>query len=120
MQPLRRIRRELRSNGRAGPHSGPSTVIHGGIEREYWRTRYAARDYVEPGYGFRDYEPAFRYGWELRAGYGECEWDAVEDELAAGWERFRGDSRLSWEEAAPAAKDAFHRAGEPPAALAVA
>lgn len=115
MQPLRRARRELRMNGGPAPSCRTPDLVHGGIEREHWRTHYTHCDYVEPGYGFPDYEPAFRYGWELRAGYGACDWEAVEDELAQGWERFRGDSRLTWDEAAPAVRDAFERAGEEPA-----
>lgn len=120
MQALRRIRRELRSQGRAGPGNGAPDVVHGAIEREYWRTHHAGRDYVEPGHGFRDYEPAYRYGWEVRAGYGACEWESIQDDLAQGWERFKDTSRLSWEEAAPAVREAFHRAGEATSSRAVA
>lgn len=105
MERLRRVRR----NGRWRS----STVIHGSIEREYWRTRYNSRDYVDHSQGFRDYEPAFRYGWELRAGYGGQEWSELEPKAAAGWERFRGDCSLGWGDAAPAVREAYERAGRP-------
>lgn len=112
MQPIRRMPREMHAAGSGPPGRAPA-VIHGSLEREYWRVHYLARDYVEPGYGFRAYEPAFRYGWELRAGYGERAWDALEAALAEGWERFRGDSPLPWEKAAPAVRDAYAHAAEP-------
>lgn len=104
MEKLRRVRRTGRSRG--------GIVIHGSIEREYWRTRYNSRDYVDHSQGFRDYEPAFRYGWELRAGYGGWTWSELKPVAAAGWKRFRGDCCLGWEEAAPAVREAFERAGK--------
>lgn len=111
MQPIRRSRREIQRHRRpAGDRSTPR-VIHGSIEREYWRTHYKTCDYVQPSYGFRDYEPAYRYGWEFRAAYGDADWAAAESELAAGWPRYRGDCRLSWAAAAPAVRDGFVHAG---------
>ena len=105
MERLRRVRRGGRWRATKG--------IHGSIEREYWRTRYNSREYVDHCQGFREYEPAFRYGWELRAGYGDRRWSDLEPMVAAGWERFRGDCSLGWEEAAPAVREAFERAGKP-------
>lgn len=113
MQPIRRMPREMPASGGPGPARRAPAVVHGSLEREYWRVHYLARGYVEPHYGFRDYEPAFRYGWELRAGYGDREWEALEAALAAGWERFRGDSALPWDKAAPAVRDAYARSAEP-------
>jgi hypothetical protein len=112
MQSIRRVRRELQSS--RGTSNGHAALpIHGSIERDYWRIHYNERDYVEPSYGFRAYEPAFRYGWEFRAGYGERGWREAEAILAAGWERFKGDCPLPWEKAAPAVHDAYTRSAEP-------
>lgn len=111
MQPIRRSRREIQRFRYPDGHGSTPLVIHGSIEREYWRTHYNACNYVQPRFGFRDYEPAYRYGWELRAGYGDADWSAVESDLAAGWPRYRGECRLSWRDAAPAVRDGFLHAG---------
>lgn len=112
MQPIRRSRREIQRHRQSNGDRSTPLVIHGSIEREYWRTHYNARDYVQPSYGFRDYEPAYRYGWEFRAGYGDADWSAIESDLAAGWPRYRGECRLSWRDAAPAVRDGFIHAGD--------
>jgi hypothetical protein len=115
MQPIRRVPREIHHTAGPGSLRRAPAVVHGSLEREYWRAQYLERDYVEASHGFRDYEPAFRYGWELRAGYGEHDWRRDEARLAAGWERFKGDCPLSWEKAAPAVFDAYALAAEPKA-----
>lgn len=111
MQPIRRNCREI-ERFRAAAREPIPMVVHGSIERAYWRTHFGARDYVDPNYGFRAYEPAYRYGWEFRAGYGAADWRAAERELAAGWPRYKGDCPLTWEEAAPAVRDGYLHAGK--------
>lgn len=57
---------------------------------------------------FEDYRPAYRYGTQTRANYGDREWDdKLENELKEGWDKTKGKSRLTWERAKAAVKDAF-------------
>lgn len=78
-------------------------------ESEYWRTEYASRPYYDRQYEYKDYEPAYRYGNELRAS-GSSEWDAsTESRAREGWDRAKTESRLQWDKAKDAIRDAFDR-----------
>lgn len=109
MQAIRRHRREIHDS--EAPYQRASAV-HADVEREYWKENFHSRDYIRPKHDFSDYEPAYRYGWECRAAYGDKDWEEIQDELAAGWFHFRSDCSLTWDEAAPAAKDAYDHAGK--------
>ena len=66
--------------------------------------------YASSGARWEDYEPAYRYGWESRARYGNRNWDEVEPELGRNWNEYnRGAARQTWDEAKLATKDAWHR-----------
>lgn len=75
--------------------------------------RYFAARFDQAGYRagdetFEDYRPAYRYGTRTRTRYADRDWDErLEDELARGWEQVRGSSRLTWERAKAAVKEAF-------------
>lgn len=88
-------------------------TVQADIERAHWARRFEELDYIRPKHDFSDYEAAFRYGWECRAAYGNTSWEEIEDDLAAGWFRFRSDSPLAWKEAEPAVRDAYEHAGTP-------
>jgi hypothetical protein len=75
----------------------------------YWRDNFAGRPYYEQGMVYEDYEPAYRYASEYRGRYPGRSFDDVEAEMGSGWERFKGKSRLNWEKAKLAARDAWHR-----------
>ena len=77
-----------------------------------WRDQYKTRDYADKNFDYdRDYRSAYRYGTYLRHQNPKRTWDAsAENEFASGWERAKGDSRLTWERAKLAAKDAWHAA----------
>ena len=38
------------------------------VEEAYWRDNYLARPYVDRSLAYDNYAPAYRYGWESRAG----------------------------------------------------
>ncbi|HET7041921.1 MAG TPA: glycine zipper domain-containing protein [Gemmatimonadales bacterium] len=79
-------------------------------EETYWRENYRTRPYARPDRTYEDYEPAYRYGWESRARYGNRNWDEVEPELGRNWNEYnRGSARQTWDEAKLATKDAWHR-----------
>lgn len=111
MEPVRRNRI---------PQRQPAVAhrIDGAREHAYWQDHFDIVDYTAPKTTFGDYEPAFRYGWESRAGYPLRTWEEVEEELARGWEKYRGENELSWRLARPAVRDAWRRAGLTAGALA--
>ena len=75
--------------------------------------RHFASNFENTGYrtgdeSFDDYRPAYRYGTQSRTRYQGRDWDdGLEHELKQGWDKTKGDSRLAWERAKVAVKDAF-------------
>jgi hypothetical protein len=55
----------------------------------------------------RDYEPAYRFGWQARSRYVDKQWEDVQDELQRDWEAQRGTSSLSWVQAREACQNAW-------------
>lgn len=74
----------------------------------HFSSRFDNAPYRQEGDTFEDYKPAYRYGTQTRSRYGDREWDdSMEGELKQGWEKTKGNSRLTWERAKAAVKDAF-------------
>lgn len=90
---------------------GVAEAIDPTRESAYWRENFSARDYVEPGSSFDDYEPAYGLGVSARSRYPGQRFDDVESQMAGDWDASRGTSRLSWERARHAARDAWNRLG---------
>src|SRR5687768_6538499 len=91
--------------GKAGHNVGEK--VNPTVEEGYWRENYGSRPYVNKTYSFDDYVPAYRTGWESRARYADRRFDEVESDLGRDWDRMKGKSRLKWEEAKAAARDAW-------------
>ena len=76
-------------------------------QRDYFRTHHA-ETVGEPA-GYEEYEPAYRYGWDVGSGgrYRARSWNDVEPELRSDWERrypeggawdrFKAAVRRGWE-----------------------
>lgn len=96
----------------AGAGKGVAERIDPTGEGEYWRNEYSKRPYADPNFSYdTDFEPAYQYGASARTHYSDRRWDeGLEQEIRSGWASSRGSSRLSWEQARPAIKDAFDRA----------
>lgn len=75
-----------------------------------WRSEHSKRDYFDRSFDFdRDYRPAYRYGTYLRHSNTNRKWDETsENDFSRGWDRAKGDSRLTWEKARDAVRDAWH------------
>ena len=95
------------AGGLAG--KGVAEQINPTLEDEYWRENYRTRPYVMAGEDYQTYAPAYRYGWEARARYGDRDFDEVESDLRGGWERSEWNAGLSWDKAKQATRDAWHR-----------
>jgi hypothetical protein len=81
------------------------------VEDEYWRNNHRSQPYFENDYDYDDYQPAYRVGYE---GYGRYSstgrtYDDLEPELRNDYEKNKGGTRLAWDKAKLAAKDAWHR-----------
>lgn len=77
-------------------------------EDAHWERAHSREHYYKPGLDYEDYAPAYCVGYIGHAQYGGRFEDA-ESSLCANWERIKGDSRLSLEEAMPAMRAAWDR-----------
>ena len=79
-------------------------------EAQYWESAHASRPYYDNKYTYDDYNPAYAYGDDVRARYVGRKWDdSLESEIRDGWETAKAKSRLTWEQAKDAVRDAFDR-----------
>ena len=79
-------------------------------EQDYWRTNHSSRPYVTAGSSYEDYGPAYKLGYERYPEYHGRSFDEAEADLQRDWDTRRGSSRLGWNEARHATRDAFERA----------
>ena len=93
------------AGGLAG--KGVAGVVNPAAEDAYWNGSYSTTPYYVAGRTSDDYAPAYRLGYTSRGRYPSYE--AAERELSNDWARVKGQSRLSWEEAKHATRDAWHR-----------
>jgi hypothetical protein len=81
-------------------------------EDSHWARTWRREHYVRPDLGYEDYAPAYCVGYIGCAQYGG-KFEDAERSLCANWERIKGDSRLSLDEALLAMRAAWNRmAGE--------
>ena len=78
-------------------------------EDAYWRENFRNEPYSHKDFGYQDYEPAYRAGYTSYGAKPTASFDEVQTDLARQWEQQRGDSRLDWEKARPAAQAGFQR-----------
>jgi len=82
-------------------------------ENAYWQENYRSRPYVDKSHDYDTYRPAYQYGWESRSLHAGKSWDDVESDLASGWAKVRGKSKLEWDQARHATRDAWDRISTP-------
>jgi hypothetical protein len=82
------------------------------VEEAYWRETYSSRPYVTKGASFDDYGPAYMYGVENYSRYPGRSFDEVEPELSRDWQRAKGKSSLTWENAKHATRDSWQRVSD--------
>ena len=93
---------------------GIAEAIDPTAEEAYWRTEHRNRPYFRDDYSFEDdYAPAYMYGYETRANNPTTAYDKLnDDELRSGWERTKAKSRLKYEDAKQAMRDAWQRSDD--------
>lgn len=79
------------------------------VEDAYWRDNYSSRPYIANGSTYDDYGPAYRHGVDAYSQNPNRSFDDVEPELSRDWGRARGNSKLEWEHAKHASRDAWQR-----------
>jgi hypothetical protein len=78
-------------------------------EDAFWRETYSSRPYYDNAWTYEDYGPAYGYALQSFDLFGNQRFDVVEPELGKGWDKARGQSRLSWDHAKEATRDAWNR-----------
>jgi hypothetical protein len=91
--------------------SAVAEVIDPAAEADFWRKNHSTRPYANSAFGYDQYAPAYRYGWECfgRGSHRETTFESMEAELGRGWDSARGTSRLGWDKAKAATQDAWNR-----------
>lgn len=80
------------------------------VEDAYWRSAWRERAYIADGYTYEDdYAPAYRYGVDAYRRFPERNYDDIETDLSLGWKEARGNSRVEWDNARHATRDAWQR-----------
>ena len=95
------------AGGLAG--KGAGEMVNPTVEDGYWSKNYSKSTYGSDGTPYREYAPAYKYGWESQTRYAGQRFEDVEDKLQPGWENAKGDSKLGWDKAKSAVRDAWHR-----------
>jgi len=93
--------------GAAG--KGIATVVDPDAEDQYWHDHHGRRPYYDSTYAYDDYRPAYGYGVSAYQRYPDREFDDIEADLHRDWGSARGGSRLEWEHARHATRDAWLR-----------
>jgi len=95
---------------------GVAERVNPTVEDAYWREAHTGESYYDAQFGYADYAPAYRTGYEGAARYaGESSFDAAEPRLRDDYMRNRGASSLEWDAARQASRSAWDRvAGQNP------
>ena len=96
------------AGGVVGGYAGKAIeeAIDPTAEDAYWEEHFSDRPYAGTD-TYETYRPAYQYGWESRARYPHRRFDEVEPELAQGWHARQ--SKLTWDKAKDATRDAWDR-----------
>ena len=75
---------------------------------DHFRKEYTTAPYYISGSEWRDYEPAYKYGYDTYGQYRGRSFDEVESDLERNWDKTRANSRLAWTDARQAVRDGWH------------
>ena len=95
------------AGGLAG--KGAAKVVNPADEDRYWSESYSRTPYYTSGLTYDDYRPAYGLGYRAR-GLSDGSFEDAELELSQEWNIAKGRSRLTWEQAKLAVRDAWNRA----------
>lgn len=86
-------------------------------EEAYWKNNHKHRNYFDSTITYDSYAPAYRFGIEAYSTYVGRDFDQIEAQLENQWNKEirneeRGTSRLTWDTARLATRDAYERLRE--------
>ena len=90
---------------------GIAEVVNPTDEEAFWASEYRHASYYEEAYDYADYAPAYRVGYEGFGQYGPLgrDYAEVEPDLERQYTQSRGNSKLGWDKASAATRDAWTR-----------
>ena len=74
----------------------------------HFQKNYQSAPYYVSGSEWKDYEPAYKYGYDTYGQYQGRKFEEVESDLERNWEATKANSRLGWTEAKGAVRDGWH------------
>ena len=74
----------------------------------YFEKSYKSAPYYVSGSEWRDYQPAYKYGYDTYGQYAGRKFEDVQNELERNWDSAKANSRLAWNEAKGAVRDGWH------------
>ena len=75
---------------------------------QHFESNYKAAPYYVAGSEWRDYEPAYKYGYDTYGQHQGKKFEDIDSELERNWDTTRAESRLAWNEARAAVRDGWH------------
>lgn len=88
---------------------GVAEAIDPTAEDAHWRANHGSQDFADKSFNYDDdYAPAYRHGYNS-FGEHKTTYTEAEKDLAVGWEKVKGKSRLTWEKAKNATKAGWQR-----------
>jgi hypothetical protein len=99
------------AGGVAGGYAGKGIgeLIDPTTEDNWLRDHFDSFTYRDEDETFETYEPAYRYGGQVEAKYGDAGWDAIMDDVEKDWAQSEGYPGMKWPKASPAVKDSYER-----------
>lgn len=88
---------------------GVAEGVNPSDEDAYWRANFEREPYYLAGYGFDDYAPAYRLGYDVLQRHPGRRFEDIEASLEGDYLATRGDSRLAWKDARFATHAAWRR-----------
>jgi hypothetical protein len=74
----------------------------------HWQDQYRSADYYNRDRDWDDYAPAYGLGYYAREKHRGEKFDDLDGQLETTWDKTKGNSRLSWNEARDAVRDGWH------------
>ena len=95
------------AGGYAG--KGLGEMIDPTTEDNWLRDHFDSFTYPDEDETFETYEPAYRYGGQVEAKYGDAGWDAIVGDVEKEWAQAEGYPGMKWPKAREAVKDSYER-----------
>jgi hypothetical protein len=79
------------------------------LDQTWWRENFRDRPYVTADQRFEDYEPGYRFGYDVANRYRGKTWTDIEPNLRADFNRFEYRGESTWDNMKDAVRDAWDK-----------